>query len=185
MIDKNNAIRENERAVLVGVVQKEQKEHEVKDYLDELQFLAETAGAITVKRFYQKLAHPDSKTFVGKGKLQEIATYVDGKEIDLPLIEGRRMRLFVCTATGEARHETTWRKLAAGADAFIFLADNRVDRANDDAAALKTLRRVMDLEGLPEASTPMVVAFNRRSDGPRDIDQTVRRLHQLGQPRLA
>ena len=47
-------------------------EQQVLEYLDELQFLAETAGAVTVKKFYQKLAHPDSKTFVGKGKLQEI-----------------------------------------------------------------------------------------------------------------
>src|SRR4028118_1848329 len=87
MIDKNNGIKENERAVLVGGVQKDQKEHEVKDYLDELQFLAETAGAITVKRFYQKLAHPDSKTFVGKGKLEEIAEYVKGKEIDMLIFD--------------------------------------------------------------------------------------------------
>ncbi len=81
MIEKNKGLKENERAVLVGVVQKDQKEHEVKEYLDELQFLAETAGAITVKRFYQKLAHPDSKTFVGKGKLEEIAAYVKDREI--------------------------------------------------------------------------------------------------------
>ena len=87
MIDKNNGIKENERAVLVGVVQKEQKEHEVKEYLDELQFLAETAGAVTVKRFFQKLAHPDSKTFVGKGKLQEIADYVKDKEIDMLIFD--------------------------------------------------------------------------------------------------
>lgn len=87
MIDKNNGIKENEQAVLVGVVQKEQKEHEVKEYLDELQFLAETAGAITVKRFFQKLAHPDSKTFVGKGKLQEIADYVKDKEIDMLIFD--------------------------------------------------------------------------------------------------
>lgn len=87
MIDKNNGIKENERAVLVGVVQKEQKEHEVKEYLDELQFLAETAGAVTVKRFFQKLPHPDSKTFVGKGKLEEIAAYVQGKEIDMLIFD--------------------------------------------------------------------------------------------------
>lgn len=87
MIEKNNGIKENERAVLVGVVQKEQKEHEVKEYLDELQFLAETAGAVTVKRFYQKLQHPDSKTFVGKGKLEEIAAYVQGRDIDMLIFD--------------------------------------------------------------------------------------------------
>jgi GTP-binding protein HflX len=68
-------------------MQKDQKEHEVKEYLDELQFLAETAGAITVKRFYQKLAHPDSKTFVGKGKLEEIAGYVKDKDIDMLIFD--------------------------------------------------------------------------------------------------
>jgi GTP-binding protein HflX len=87
MIDRNDRIKENERTVLVGVMQKDQKEHEVKEYLDELQFLAETAGAITVKRFYQKLAHPDSKTFVGKGKLEEIAGYVKDKDIDMLIFD--------------------------------------------------------------------------------------------------
>src|SRR5919107_2493592 len=87
MIERNDRIKENERTVLVGVVQKDQKEHEVKEYLDELQFLAETAGAITVKRFYQKLPHPDSKTFVGKGKLEEIAEYVKGKDIDMLIFD--------------------------------------------------------------------------------------------------
>src|SRR5919112_3218539 len=87
MIERNDRIKENERTVLVGVVQKDQKEHEVKEYLDELQFLAETAGAVTVKRFYQKLAHPDSKTFVGKGKLEEIAEYVKGKDIDMLIFD--------------------------------------------------------------------------------------------------
>src|SRR5919112_16871 len=87
MIERNDRIKENERTVLVGVVQKDQKEHEVKEYLDELQFLAETAGAVTVKRFYQKLAHPDSKTFVGKGKLEEIAEYVKGKDIRIVIFD--------------------------------------------------------------------------------------------------
>jgi GTP-binding protein HflX len=87
MIDKNNSIKKDEQAVLVGVVQKDQKEHEVKEYLDELQFLAETAGAVTIKRFFQKLAHPDSKTFVGKGKLEEIAAYVKEKEVDMLIFD--------------------------------------------------------------------------------------------------
>jgi GTP-binding protein HflX len=57
------------------------------EYLDELAFLAETAGAITVKKFIQKLPHPDSRTYVGKGKLQEIATYIQNKEIDLLIFD--------------------------------------------------------------------------------------------------
>ncbi len=87
MIDKNNHIKGEERAVLVGVVHKDQREEEVQEYLDELAFLAETAGAVTVKKFIQKLPHPDSRTYVGKGKLQEIATYIQNKEIDLLIFD--------------------------------------------------------------------------------------------------
>ena len=65
----------------MGVVHKGQTDHQVKEYLDELAFLASTAGAITAKIFYQKLQHPDAKTYVGKGKLEEIKEYADGKNI--------------------------------------------------------------------------------------------------------
>lgn len=81
MLENKKIIREEERAVLVGVIGKEQTEVQMTEYLDELAFLAETAGAITVKRFTQKLQHPDSRTFVGKGKLQEIKEYLNGKDI--------------------------------------------------------------------------------------------------------
>lgn len=76
MIEKKNSIQEEEVAILIGVVQKEQTEVQVHEYMDELAFLAETAGAKTVKRFTQKMARPDSKTFVGKGKLEEIKNYI-------------------------------------------------------------------------------------------------------------
>jgi len=65
-----------EIAILVGLVYKEQTEQMVNEYLDELAFLAETAGALAIKRFTQKLPHPDSKTFVGKGKLEEIRKFI-------------------------------------------------------------------------------------------------------------
>jgi GTP-binding protein HflX len=87
MIDKKNTIQKEERAVLVGMVQKDQTETQVQEYLDELAFLAETAGAVTVKRFTQKLTHPDSRTFVGKGKLEEINTYVKGKDIRIVIFD--------------------------------------------------------------------------------------------------
>ena len=61
---------------MVGVVTSAQSEQQLNEYLDELAFLSETAGVIAVKRFTQKLAHPDSRTFVGKGKLEEIKKYV-------------------------------------------------------------------------------------------------------------
>jgi GTP-binding protein HflX len=81
MLDKKNIIGEQERAVLVGLVHSGQTEHQVKEYLDELEFLAETAGAISLKKFTQKLQHPDSRTFLGKGKLEEIKNYIQGKDV--------------------------------------------------------------------------------------------------------
>jgi GTPase len=87
MLSKRNSIQKEEKAVLVGLVHKDQTEPQVQEYLDELAFLAETAGAVTVKRFTQKLQHPDSKTFIGKGKLQEIKKYVDGKNIRIVIFD--------------------------------------------------------------------------------------------------
>jgi GTP-binding protein HflX len=81
VIDNKQKILQSERAVLVGVIQKDQTEAQVNEYLDELAFLAETAGAIAVHRFTQKLPHPDSRHFVGKGKLEEIKQYVESKDI--------------------------------------------------------------------------------------------------------
>lgn len=76
-----------EKAVLVGVITKDQSETQVEEYLDELEFLAMTAGAETVRRYTQKLPQPDSRTFIGKGKLEEIAKYVEEKEIDLVIFD--------------------------------------------------------------------------------------------------
>lgn len=76
MIENKKILREEENAILVGVIYKEQTEDMVNEYLDELTFLAETAGAKAVKRFTQKLPHPDSKIFVGKGKLEEIRQFI-------------------------------------------------------------------------------------------------------------
>ena len=87
MIDKRNSIQKEERAVLVGLIDKDQTELQVQEYLDELAFLAETAGAVAVKRFTQKLPHPDSRTFVGKGKIEEIKKYVDGKNIRIVIFD--------------------------------------------------------------------------------------------------
>ena len=76
MIDKKQISTGQENAILVGLIYKEQTEPLVIEYLDELDFLAETAGVKAVKRFTQKLPHPDSKIFVGKGKLEEIKNYI-------------------------------------------------------------------------------------------------------------
>lgn len=87
MLEKKNIIQQEERAVLVGLVHKDQTEQQVQEYLDELAFLAETAGAVTVKRFTQKLPHPDSRTFIGKGKLEEIRQYIQGKNIRIVVFD--------------------------------------------------------------------------------------------------
>lgn len=79
MIETKKIIRQEENAILVGLIYKEQTEPMVNEYLDELAFLAETAGANAVKRFTQKLPHPDSKIFVGKGKLEEIKHFIQLK----------------------------------------------------------------------------------------------------------
>ena len=65
-----------ETAVLVGLITPQQNEAKTKEYLDELEFLADTAGAVTLKRFTQKVNGPSSVTYVGKGKLEEIAAYI-------------------------------------------------------------------------------------------------------------
>ncbi len=87
MIEKKQVIQREEKAVLVGLIQKDQTNEQVAEYLDELAFLSETAGAIAVKRFTQKMAHPDSRTFVGKGKLEEIREYASSREIDLVIFD--------------------------------------------------------------------------------------------------
>ncbi|HIW43900.1 MAG TPA: GTPase HflX [Candidatus Prevotella stercoripullorum] len=69
-----------ETAVLVGLITQEQDEAKTKEYLDELEFLADTAGAVTVKRFTQKVAGPNQTTYVGKGKLEEIKQYIRAEE---------------------------------------------------------------------------------------------------------
>ncbi len=73
--------------MLVGLIHKEQTEAQVHEYLDELALLAETAGAEAVKRFTQRLPHPDRATFVGKGKLEEIRQYVAGKDVSLVIFD--------------------------------------------------------------------------------------------------
>ncbi len=72
--------KKKEKAVIVGLVQANQTEEMLHEYLDELEFLAETAGAKTVRRFYQKLQHPNPRTFVGKGKLEEVQAFVEENE---------------------------------------------------------------------------------------------------------
>ncbi|MBE5034504.1 GTPase HflX [Gallalistipes aquisgranensis] len=85
--DTINREYERERAVLVAVARDRQDERQVTEYLDELEFLAETADIETKARFVQKLPMPNNRTFVGPGKLEEIVAYVQEQEIDVVIFD--------------------------------------------------------------------------------------------------
>lgn len=78
--EKKGIVRTEEYCVLIGVITKIEEEAQVLEHLDELEFLATTAGAVTKKVFTQKMPHPNVKTFVGSGKLDEIRDYIDANE---------------------------------------------------------------------------------------------------------
>ncbi len=75
------------KAVLIAVIRDQQEERQVTEYLDELEFLAETAGIVSVKRFTQRMANPSAKTFIGEGKLAEVAAYIEEYEIDCVIFD--------------------------------------------------------------------------------------------------
>lgn len=85
--NKNISGYENEKAVLVGLITQSQGESKAKEYLDELAFLAETAGAERVKTFLQRADYPNSRTFVGKGKLEEIKAFIEENGIELVIFD--------------------------------------------------------------------------------------------------
>ena len=76
-----------ETCVLVGIITQSLSEEQANEYLDELEFLAETAGATTQRKFLQKMSIANPKTFVGKGKLEEIREYVKAKDIELVIFD--------------------------------------------------------------------------------------------------
>ncbi len=78
---------EGEKAVLVGVITQNQTESQGKEHIDELAFLAKTAGAVTYKKFLQKLQAPNPKTFLGSGKMDEVREYVSENEIDMVIFD--------------------------------------------------------------------------------------------------
>ena len=87
MIDNIITEELSEKAVLVGLITPQQNEMKANEYLDELAFLADTAGAVVVKKFLQRIDQPNRATFVGTGKLQEIAQYVEENEIGLVVFD--------------------------------------------------------------------------------------------------
>lgn len=87
MIDNTINLENSEKAVLVGLITPQQNETKANEYLDELAFLADTAGAVTEKRFLQRVDSPNSRTFVGKGKLEEIRQYIEDNGIGLAIFD--------------------------------------------------------------------------------------------------
>jgi GTP-binding protein HflX len=85
--DRKGLADEEEKTVLVGLVTPDTTEEQVEEYLDELEFLALTAGAVTKNRYIQKLSHPDKKYFIGSGKLEEVKEFVDANDIDLVIFD--------------------------------------------------------------------------------------------------
>ncbi len=79
--------KQNETAVLIGLIHRDQNEYQLNEFMDELEFLAETAGAVTVKRFVQRLDHPDSKTFIGSGKLNEVREFIKANKTDIAIFD--------------------------------------------------------------------------------------------------
>lgn len=84
---KSTTLKAEIRVILAGWLPQGKPESVITEYLDELAFLAETAGATEVKRFYQKLQHPDSRTFLGSGKLLEIREYIVRNKIDMVIFD--------------------------------------------------------------------------------------------------
>ncbi len=76
-----------ERAVLIGVVSQEQSDEQTKEYLEELDFLVKTAGAVSVKSFTQQLDKPNPKTFVGSGKLEEVNRFIKENDVDIVIFD--------------------------------------------------------------------------------------------------
>ena len=85
MIDQREAI--SEKVVLIGVITQLQDQSQSKEYLDELEFLTNTAGGVSVKRFVQKLEKPHPKTFLGAGKLEEVRSYINSNVVGTAIFD--------------------------------------------------------------------------------------------------
>ena len=87
MPEVENPNKGQEKAILIGYSNKKQPDEVITEFLDELEFLAETAGAVTIERFTQKLDYPDPKTFLGSGKMEQISDFIKANDIDLAIFD--------------------------------------------------------------------------------------------------
>ena len=145
-----------EKAVLVGVVTQNQNEAQLKEYLDELAFLAETAGAVAMNRFTQKLDSPHPKSFVGSGKLSEILDYVKKNEIELVIFDDE------LSPTQTRNIETSFKGLKV-MDRSKLILDIFAKRAR--TAAAKTQVELAQYEYLLPRLTRMWTHLSRQKGG--------------------
>lgn len=87
MLEIKKKTKARERAILIGITNADQPEEKLQEYLDELDFLADTAGADTIKRYTQALDKPNPKTFLGSGKIQEIGLFIKENDIDIAIFD--------------------------------------------------------------------------------------------------
>nr|NQU93524.1 GTPase HflX [Bacteroidota bacterium] len=87
MVENIDAGISKEKVVLIGLIRNKEEEARINEYLDELEFLVETAGGDTLTRFTQKMDNPDSRTFIGSGKLYEIKEYIDAANVDVVVFD--------------------------------------------------------------------------------------------------
>lgn len=147
---------EIEEAVLVGVVRQNETEEQIEEYLDELAFLAETAGAKTIKRFTQKLSTPHPKTFVGTGKLSEIVEFVKKNEISLVIFDDE-------LTPSQTRNIETLFKEVKVLDRANLILDIFAKRAR--TAAAKTQVELAQYEYLLPRLTRMWTHLSRQKGG--------------------
>tara|TARA_B100001109_G_scaffold255713_1_gene260284 strand:+ start:3138 stop:4328 length:1191 start_codon:yes stop_codon:yes gene_type:complete len=145
-----------EKAVMVGVISQQNSEEQVEEYLDELAFLAETAGAEVVERFTQKLTAPHPKTFVGTGKLQEIIDYVKKHEINMVIFDDE-------LSPSQTRNVETSFKDVKVLDRSNLILDIFAKRAR--TAAAKTQVELAQYEYLLPRLTRMWTHLSRQKGG--------------------
>lgn len=144
-----------ERAVLVGLITPQQNEERSNEYLDELAFLAETSFVVPVKRFTQRLEYPNSHTYVGQGKLEEIKTYIDENDINLVIFDDE-------LSPKQLRNIEKYLETKV-LDRTILILDIFVDRAQTSYA--KTQVEVAQLQYMLPRLTRMWTHLDRQRGG--------------------
>ena len=163
-----------ERAILIGLVTQNQTLEQLNEYFDELVFLAETAGAETIEKFYQKLPHPDMKTYVGKGKLQEIVDFVTANEIDLVILDDEISPSQLRNIEAEVKIKVVDRSMLI---LDIFATRTQTVRAKTQVELAQTRYMLPRLKGLWSHLDRIKGGIGMRGSGEKEIE-TDRRVAQ-------